>query len=87
MSLGDVNVLPSLEPNVNETSGDTGNLNAKISPSKMEAVHYEGPFKVFVKEIEAPAIQYPDDAITKATTAGSLFLFPFVNSRKHLDAD
>ena len=88
MSLGDVNVLPPLEPNVNETSGDTDNSNAEISPSKMKAVHYEDPFKVSVKEIEAPTIQHPDDAIIKVTTAGSLFLFPFVNSRIHfLDAD
>lgn len=88
MLLGDVNVLPPLESNVNEISGDTDNSNAKISPSKMKAVYYEGPFKVSVKEIEAPAIQHPDDAIIKVTTAGSLFLFPFVNSRKHsLDAD
>ena len=88
MSLGDVNVLPPLEPNVNETSGDTDNSNAEISPSKMKAVYYEGPFKVSVKEIEAPTIQHPDNAIIKATTAGSLFLFPFVNSHKHSpDAD
>ena len=63
MSLGDVNVLPPLEPHVNETSGDTGNSNAKIGPSKMKAVHHEDPFKVSVKEIEAPTIQLPDDAI------------------------
>jgi len=87
MSSGNVNVLPPLEPNVNETLGDTGNSNAKISPGKMKAVHYEGPFKVSVKEIEAPTIQHPDDAIIKATTAGSLFLFPFANSHKHLGAD
>ena len=66
MLLGDVNVLPPLEPHVNETSGDTGNSNAKISPSKMKAVHYESPFKVSVKEIEAPTIQHSDDAIIKS---------------------
>lgn len=56
MPSGDASVLPPLEPNVNETSGDTGNSNVKISPSKMKAVHYEGPFKVSVKEIEALTI-------------------------------
>jgi len=69
MSSGDVNVLPLLEPNKNETSGTTNSSNARMSPSKMKAVHYEGPFKVSVKEIEAPTIQHPDDAIIKVTTA------------------
>ena len=39
---------------------------------KMKAVHYEGPFKVSVKEVEMPKIQHPDDAIIKVTTAGTL---------------
>ena len=85
--MGDAKVLHPLEPNVNETLGDTGNSNAKKSPSKMKAVHYEGLFKASVKEIEAPTVQHPDDAIIKVTTAGSLFLFPLANSCKHLDAD
>jgi len=35
---------------------------------KMKAVHYEGPFKVSVKEIPRPKLQHPDDAIIKVTT-------------------
>lgn len=37
--------------------------------TKMKAVHYEGPFKVSVKEVEMPKLQHPDDAIIKVTTA------------------
>ena len=41
---------------------------------QMKAVHYEGPFKVSVKEIDLPKIQHPDDALIKVTTAcGHLF--------------
>jgi threonine dehydrogenase-like Zn-dependent dehydrogenase len=35
----------------------------------MKAVHYEGPFKVSVKDVELPKIQHPDDVIVKVTTA------------------
>lgn len=35
---------------------------------KMKALHYDGPFKVSVQEIEQPKIQHPDDAIIKVTT-------------------
>lgn len=35
----------------------------------MQALHYDGPFKVSVKEIERPKIQHPDDVIIKVTTA------------------
>jgi len=35
----------------------------------MKAVHYEGPFKVSVKEVQKPKIEHPDDAIIKVTTA------------------
>jgi threonine dehydrogenase-like Zn-dependent dehydrogenase len=35
----------------------------------MKAVHYEGPFKVSVKEVELPKIEHPDDVIVKVTTA------------------
>lgn len=35
----------------------------------MKAVHYEGPFKVSVKEVAKPKIEHPDDAIIKVTTA------------------
>ena len=36
----------------------------------MKAVHYEGPFKVSVKEVPHPKIEHQDDAIIKVTTAG-----------------
>lgn len=39
----------------------------------MKAVHYEGPFKVSVKEVPLPKIVHPDDAIIKVTTAGMLY--------------
>lgn len=35
----------------------------------MKAVHYEKPFEVSVREVPAPRIQHPDDAIVKVTTA------------------
>ncbi|KAK5012123.1 hypothetical protein LTR60_004549, partial [Cryomyces antarcticus] len=35
----------------------------------MKALHYEGPFKVSVKEVDAPSIEHPDDCIVKVTTA------------------
>lgn len=40
---------------------------------KMKAVHYEGPFKVSVKEVDMPKIQHPDDVIIKVTTAGMFY--------------
>ncbi|GAM84243.1 hypothetical protein ANO11243_022370 [Dothideomycetidae sp. 11243] len=36
---------------------------------KMKAVHYEGAFKVSVKEIPLPKIEHPDDVLIKVTTA------------------
>jgi len=47
---------------------ESTNENANMG-EKMKAVHYEGPFKVSVKEVELPRIQHPDDAIIKVTTA------------------
>jgi threonine dehydrogenase-like Zn-dependent dehydrogenase len=40
-----------------------------MSGGKMKAVHYEGPFKVSVRDVELPKIQHPDDVIVKVTTA------------------
>lgn len=40
-----------------------------MATQTMQALHYEGPFKVSVKEIERPKIQHPDDVIIKVTTA------------------
>lgn len=37
----------------------------------MKALHYEGPFKVAVKEVPLPKLEHPDDAIIKVTTAGT----------------
>ncbi|KAK6007927.1 hypothetical protein QM012_004741 [Aureobasidium pullulans] len=37
--------------------------------SQMKAVHYEGPFKVSVKDVPLPKLEHPDDAIIKVTTA------------------
>jgi threonine dehydrogenase-like Zn-dependent dehydrogenase len=40
----------------------------------MKAVHYEGAFKVSVKNVPLPKLEHPDDAIIKVTTAGKSFL-------------
>jgi threonine dehydrogenase-like Zn-dependent dehydrogenase len=46
-----------------------------MSDTQMKAVHYEGAFKVSVKNVPLPKLEHPDDAIIKVTTAGkSLFL-------------
>ena len=37
--------------------------------TKMKALHYDGHFKVSVKEIDLPKIEHPDDVIIKVTTA------------------
>ena len=37
--------------------------------TKMKALHYDGPFKVSVREIDLPKIEHPDDVIIKVTTA------------------
>lgn len=37
--------------------------------TSMKALHYEGPFKVAVKEIPVPKIEHPDDVIIKVTTS------------------
>ena len=53
----------------------------------MKALHYEGPFKVAVKEVPLPKIEHPDDVIIKVTTAGEtallLFYFPRVKPHVH----
>lgn len=41
---------------------------AIMGDNKMKALHYEGPFKVSVKEIERPKLEHPDDVIIKVTT-------------------
>jgi len=37
--------------------------------TKMKALHYDGPFKVSIKEIDRPQIQHPDDCVIKVTTS------------------
>lgn len=58
--------LPLLDP---EHDPGSEQATSNMSGSKMKAVHYEGPFKVSVKEVEVPKIQHPDDVIVKVTTA------------------
>jgi hypothetical protein len=41
-----------------------------MADKQMKAVHYEGPFKVSVKDVPLPKVEHPDDAIIKVTTAG-----------------
>lgn len=43
---------------------------SETMPDRMKAVHYEGPFKVSVKDMDVPKIQHPDDVLVKVTTAG-----------------
>lgn len=64
--------VPVLDP-----THDPGTIQANVDrssthgmSSKMKAVHYEGPFKVSVREVEMPKLEHPDDVIVKVTTAG-----------------
>lgn len=63
-------VVPLLDPQNDPGDTTTNGASSTNMPDKMKAVHYEGPFKVSVKEVEGPKIQHPDDAIIKVTTAG-----------------
>lgn len=64
----DADVVPLLDPQ--HDPGDATNGTNTNMPDKMKAVHYEGAFKVSVKDVDVPKIQHPDDAIIKVTTAG-----------------
>jgi threonine dehydrogenase-like Zn-dependent dehydrogenase len=33
----------------------------------MKALHYDGPFKVSIREVEKPKLQHPDDVIIKVS--------------------
>jgi len=72
---------PAHDPGNAPAHMDADNANALSGTSsgnageKMKAVHYEGPFKVSVKEVELPKIQHPDDVIIKVTTAGTILIF------------
>jgi hypothetical protein len=71
-------IIPLLAP-----EHDPGSIENHSAPAntggKMKAVHYEGPFKVSVREVETPRIQHPDDAIIKVTTAGT-YISPLSNT-------
>ena len=62
-------IVPLLDPDHDPGNTPAADISANMSEDKMKAVHYEGPFKVSVKEIELPKIQHPDDVIVKVTTA------------------
>jgi hypothetical protein len=61
--------IPLLDPEHDPGTEQAHTTSSNMSDEKMKAVHYEGPFKVSVKEIELPKIQHPDDVIVKVTTA------------------
>jgi len=42
---------------------------ATQTETKMKALHYDGPFKVSVQEIDLPKIEHPDDCIIRVTTS------------------
>jgi hypothetical protein len=75
----DANVVPLQDPSHDpgnapaKMDGDNANASSGAAGDMMKAVHYEGPFKVSVKEVELPKIQHPDDVIIKVTTAGMRF--------------
>jgi hypothetical protein len=64
-------IIPLLDPDHDpgNTPASSADTSTSMSGDKMKAVHYEGPFKVSVKEIGLPTIQHPDDVIVKVTTA------------------
>jgi threonine dehydrogenase-like Zn-dependent dehydrogenase len=61
--------IPLLDPEHDPGTEKAHNPSSDMSNEKMKAVHYEGPFKVSVKEVELPKIEHPDDVIVKVTTA------------------
>jgi threonine dehydrogenase-like Zn-dependent dehydrogenase len=60
--------IPLLDPE-HDPGTEQAHTNGSMSSEKMKAVHYEGPFKVSVKEVEVPKLEHPDDVIVKVTTA------------------
>lgn len=55
-------------------------MSSTQTETKMKALHYDGPFKVSVKEIELPKIEHPDDCIVKVTTSGMSYSWPWFPS-------
>jgi hypothetical protein len=54
--------IPLLDPEHDPGTEQAHTTSSNMSDEKMKAVHYEGPFKVSVKEIELPKIQHPQSA-------------------------
>lgn len=61
--------IPLLDPDHDPGTEQAHTTSSSMSNEKMKAVHYEGPFKVSVKEVELPKLEHPDDVIVKVTTA------------------
>jgi threonine dehydrogenase-like Zn-dependent dehydrogenase len=61
--------IPLLDPEHDPGTEQAHTTTSSMSGETMKAVHYEGPFKVSVKEVELPKIVHPDDVIVKVTTA------------------
>lgn len=61
--------IPLLDPDHDPGTEQAHTTSSTMSNEKMKAVHYEGPFKVSVKEVELPKLEHPDDVIVKVTTA------------------
>jgi D-arabinose 1-dehydrogenase-like Zn-dependent alcohol dehydrogenase len=69
MAGNSLQTIPLLDPEHDPGTEQAHTPNTNMSGQKMKAVHYEGPFKVSVKEVELPKIEHPDDVIVKVTTA------------------
>jgi hypothetical protein len=78
-----VDIIPLLDPEHDPGNTEHHSASANMG-EKMKAVHYEGPFKVSVREVETPQIQHPDDAIIKVTTAGTYLSLSLSLSQKHV---
>jgi hypothetical protein len=61
--------LPKKRYLLNKPSDSSRPEDIMATETKMKALHYDGPFKVSVKEIDLPKIEHPDDVIIKVTTA------------------
>jgi threonine dehydrogenase-like Zn-dependent dehydrogenase len=69
MAANSLQTIPLLDPEHDPGTAQAHTPSSNMSNEKMKAVHYEGPFKVSVKEIELPKLEHPDDVIVKVTTA------------------
>lgn len=68
---GQLNTLPLLDPehDPGTEQAPSDHSASNMSGDRMKAVHYEGPFKVSVKDVDLPKLEHPDDVIVKVTTA------------------